>query len=233
MMLIFVSFLAILSGRSIAPTKTRDLADDERELSVDGESMSFDEEDDYDDDEEVEDEFAPDNVRRGVELRNHYTDKTITIYWQGSNGESVKMNDIAPNGAITLNTYNGHEFYPGEEDPSSRLMEHNFVIKGNVKEYHIRPSDADFLKEKPVQPPAKRQQRKAAADRPKGAPHPAIKFLNTPTTSMNAKFRCFVPDPVHIWYDDKKGGLYQGLLTLGKEYTINTYQGHVFYFTNA
>ena len=42
-----------------------------------------------------------------------------------------------------------------------------------------------------------------------------------------------MPDPIHIWYNDNKGGSYQGLLTLGKEYTINTYEGHVFFFTKS
>ena len=29
------------------------------------------------------------------------------------------------------------------------------------------------------------------------------------------------------------GGSFQGSLTLGKEYTINTYEGHVFFFTEG
>ena len=32
-------------------------------------------------------------------------------------------------------------------------------------------------------------------------------------------------------YDDGSEGVYQGTLTMGKETTTNTYEGHVFYFT--
>lgn len=48
---------------------------------------------------------------------------------------------------------------------------------------------------------------------------------------MNAKFRNLIPDTVDIYYEDGRGGTPQGTLTLGKEYTINTYENHVFFFT--
>jgi hypothetical protein len=32
-------------------------------------------------------------------------------------------------------------------------------------------------------------------------------------------------------YDDGNDGVYQGSLTFGKESTTNTYEGHVFFFT--
>ena len=34
-----------------------------------------------------------------------------------------------------------------------------------------------------------------------------------------------------MWYEDGLGGSFQGTLTLGKESTTNTYEGHVFFFT--
>lgn len=34
-----------------------------------------------------------------------------------------------------------------------------------------------------------------------------------------------------MWYDDGRGGSSQGSLELGKEYTVNSYEGHVFFFT--
>lgn len=37
---------------------------------------------------------------------------------------------------------------------------------------------------------------------------------------------------VKIWYENNNGGSFQGSLSLGKEYTLNTYEGHVFFFTN-
>jgi prolyl 4-hydroxylase len=36
---------------------------------------------------------------------------------------------------------------------------------------------------------------------------------------------------VDVWYDDGGEGTYQGQLKLGQEYTVNSYEGHVFYFT--
>ena len=36
-----------------------------------------------------------------------------------------------------------------------------------------------------------------------------------------------------MWYDDGMGGSFQGTLTLGKESTTNTYEGHVFFFTGT
>ena len=63
--------------------------------------------------------------------------------------------------------------------------------------------------------------------------NPLVTILNVKTTAMSAKFRCFVPSKVHIWYDNGQDGSFQGSLTLGKEYTINTYEGHIFYFTEG
>ena len=60
--------------------------------------------------------------------------------------------------------------------------------------------------------------------------HPAVKFLNQVSTSTSAKFKCLAP-AIDMWYDDGKDGSFQGTLTVGKESTINTYEGHVFFFT--
>ena len=62
--------------------------------------------------------------------------------------------------------------------------------------------------------------------------HPSVKILNTRTTAVNAKFRSMISEPIKIWFENNQGGSFQGSLTLGKEYTPNTYEGHVFFFTN-
>lgn len=41
-----------------------------------------------------------------------------------------------------------------------------------------------------------------------------------------------VPENIKIWFENGKGGSFQGALSLGKEYTLNSYEGHVFFFTN-
>lgn len=63
------------------------------------------------------------------------------------------------------------------------------------------------------------------------AERPFIRSLGVRSTSASAKFRCLVPDEVDVWYHDGGNGIYQGTLSLGKEYTVNSYDGHVFYFT--
>jgi hypothetical protein len=62
--------------------------------------------------------------------------------------------------------------------------------------------------------------------------HHSVKILNQRTTAVSAKFRSMVPETVKIWYENGRGGSFQGTLTLGKEYTLNTYEDHVFFFTN-
>jgi hypothetical protein len=47
---------------------------------------------------------------------------------------------------------------------------------------------------------------------------------------MAAKFRCLCSAIDYYFYDGGEG-LFQGSLTLGKETTINTYEGHRFFFT--
>eukprot|EP01034_Spumella_vulgaris_P031088 gene31088-38420_t len=48
---------------------------------------------------------------------------------------------------------------------------------------------------------------------------------------MAAKFRSLSPKKIQIWYDDGGDGVEQGYLSLGQETTTNTYNGHVFFFT--
>jgi hypothetical protein len=47
---------------------------------------------------------------------------------------------------------------------------------------------------------------------------------------MAAMFRCLCKSVDYYW-DDGNEGTYQGSLTLGRETTTNTYEGHVFIFT--
>jgi hypothetical protein len=41
-----------------------------------------------------------------------------------------------------------------------------------------------------------------------------------------------VPGKIKIWYDDHRGGVESGHLSLGQETTTNTYEGHEFFFTD-
>lgn len=63
--------------------------------------------------------------------------------------------------------------------------------------------------------------------------HPQITIMHEATTAMTARFRCLSPSSVDYYYFDGRKGTFQGMLTVGKETSVNTYEGHVFYFTLA
>ncbi len=58
-----------------------------------------------------------------------------------------------------------------------------------------------------------------------------VKLLGVRSAATIAKFRNHIPSPIDIYYENHKGGSYQGSLEFGKEYSVNAYHGHVFYFT--
>lgn len=53
---------------------------------------------------------------------------------------------------------------------------------------------------------------------------PVVTIIGTTTTAMAAKFRCFCK-AADYYYDDGKEGVFQGQLEMGRETTINTYEG--------
>jgi hypothetical protein len=53
------------------------------------------------------------------------------------------------------------------------------------------------------------------------------------TTACAAKFRSLSSRTINMWWEDGKGGLFQGTLQPGQESTTNTYEGHVFFFTDS
>jgi hypothetical protein len=64
-------------------------------------------------------------------------------------------------------------------------------------------------------------------------PHPYV--INIPgqrTTACAAKFRSLSSRRINMWWEDGKGGQFQGALLPGQESTTNTYEGHVFFFTD-
>lgn len=64
-------------------------------------------------------------------------------------------------------------------------------------------------------------------------PHPSVVSLaNEPrSTCMSAKFRSLTPNVIDMYYDDGGDGVLTAILRMGQETTTNTYEGHVFYFT--
>ena len=134
----------------------------------------------------------------------------ITLYWQGdiAGKDKVEMGDIEPFSESAVDTFYGHTFFATLKGKTEKIQTNKVIIKSRTV-YSFEPNENVVTK------------------------NPHVKFLNSKTTAMSAKFRCFVPSTVHIWYDNGLGGSFQGSLTLGKEYTINTYEGHVFFFTEG
>jgi hypothetical protein len=65
-------------------------------------------------------------------------------------------------------------------------------------------------------------------------PHPFVSHIpGQRTTAVAAKFRSLSSRSLDMWWDDSKDGVYQGRLMPGKESTTNSYEGHVFYFTDV
>ncbi len=53
------------------------------------------------------------------------------------------------------------------------------------------------------------------------------------STSVGAKFKSLSSRALDIWWEDGRSGVAQGTLRPGRETTTNTYEGHVFYFTES
>lgn len=43
--------------------------------------------------------------------------------------------------------------------------------------------------------------------------------------------RSLYPRTLNMWYDNGRDGVFHGRLRMGQETTVNSYHGHVFYFT--
>jgi len=126
-----------------------------------------------------------------------------------------------------MNTYPGHSFYGkilGETDPAGYFMIHPKTTK-----YSIGSDPATY----PTINEEEQEALKAAVSDAvliKGDNSP-VKIMGYRSLAMSAKFRCLTPFEVDYYYDDGGEGTFQGTLSLGKETTTNTYEGHVFYFT--
>lgn len=147
-------------------------------------------------------------------FRNDYFNESITVYWVSDTGEEVSMGDIPQQGNTNLNTFMGHVFLARTVDSHHRAYPNQVTISAGRRAYAFGP------------PP---QASSGHTDQQRQKLF--FQFLNHRTTATSAKFRCLVPKGVDIYYEDGRGGLTQGALSMGQEYTVNTYDGHVFFFT--
>jgi hypothetical protein len=169
---------------------------------------------------------SPDKV--SVTFENHYQNETIQLFWVSEKGEEFLIGDIPIDESIRVDTTLYHTFSAKGSESSFIANPPLITVKPNKRAYSFEPfsafsssSTSSFTKSSSL----------SAASETIPAPKPFIKVLNRASTSCNAKFRNHVPNAIDIWYDDGRDGTYQGTLDLGKEYTVNSYVGHVFYFT--
>ena len=169
-----------------------------------------------------------------VIILNSFPDKSIQLFWEDPrSNQDVLMFVIAANTSASLNTFNDHRFYGKIVGMDGRLPD-TIHIRQNTEFYSIGPEESRnyrFSVLDGISP----QFGVDSSPSPKitvrsdhsGSP---LTIIGTRTTAMAAKFRCHCLS-VDYWFDDGKSGSFQGSLALGKETTTNTYEGHVFYFT--
>jgi hypothetical protein len=160
-----------------------------------------------------------------VTVENTYTDKDVDLYWQDpQSDEVVKMFSIASQESAQLNTYTGHKFFVKEVGSGTKLPD-KIDVTSSVKVYYVGPKGKGHKLQKKVTPDLGLT--KGGNKKVLGSP---VTIIGTKSTAMAAKFQCHCT-AVDYYYDDGGDGVFQGSLTLGKETTINTYQGHTFFFT--
>lgn len=159
--------------------------------------------------------------RRRVTVVNSY-DKEVSIYWESSDDNDDKeyfMFNIEANGTMVMNTYNGHSFYSKEFGALERLPDVIDVVEAFAT-YTIGQNEL---------PTADKKSKTNEGYELPSTINP-VTIMGIRSTAMSAKFRCLCK-AVDYYYDDGKDGTYQGSLTLGIETTTNSYEGHVFFFT--
>eukprot|EP00598_Pedospumella_elongata_P003827 CAMPEP_0184979112 /NCGR_PEP_ID=MMETSP1098-20130426/9466_1 /TAXON_ID=89044 /ORGANISM="Spumella elongata, Strain CCAP 955/1" /LENGTH=511 /DNA_ID=CAMNT_0027502379 /DNA_START=62 /DNA_END=1597 /DNA_ORIENTATION=- len=160
-----------------------------------------------------------------VNFVNNYN-SLIHLFWEGSDGKAVKMAVLSRSGSVGLNTFPNHVFFATfDAEATQRVNPSQVIVEEGVDYYAFGPVHGHIS---PL-PVAKETAAPVAVARPI---HHSVKLLNSRTTAVSAKFRSLIPEPIKIWYENNQGGSFQGSLSLGKEYTLNTYEGHVFFFTN-
>lgn len=176
-------------------------------------------------------EFIPlaesiDYTIRSVIVENTYVDKDIGIFWQDSDSDdTAHMFDVLRQSTGSMNTYNGHQFFAKEIGKEERLSD-KFQVVPKTKVYTLGPNKSrinkSFVRDGIVQQ-SSRDENGTYLDSP-------IKIIGARTAAMSVKFICHCKG-FDYYFDDGGDGVFQGSLTLGKETTINTYEGHTFYFT--
>lgn len=151
---------------------------------------------------------------RHVEVTNR-CNESISLFWGSNADEDAHMFDLEPLETSALNTFNGHSFFATYFAKQKNVIT-AFSIQDGIDSIIVNP----------------KEERSGSAENDKihrmlDSP---VRLMGLKTKSLTAKFRCLCP-ALDYYYDDGKEGLYSGSMVLGTEVSTNTYEGHVFYFT--
>lgn len=165
--------------------------------------------------------------QRWVTVLNSY-DKDVSLYWESNDKQDDKeyfMFTIESNGTLGMNTYNGHRFYSQEVGSVERLP---YVIEINEASAFYTIGENGFSTHESINNFKNSEAKQELKSR--SSTFNPVTIIGRRTLAMSAKFRCLC-SAVDYYYDDGGEGTFQGSLTLGTETTTNSYEGHVFFFT--
>lgn len=141
-----------------------------------------------------------------VTVTNHY-EFSLSVFWGFNATQELLLFEIEPAESVEFNTYDGHSFFATDAEDHTKVL-NTFSVYEGTRNITIRPKT--FSHETSRTSP--------------------VTLMGKKTSSVTAKFRCLCTE-ADYWHDDGKGGSYQGTLTWGKEASTNSYEGHVFFFT--
>lgn len=178
-----------------------------------------------------------------VTFFNSYDNQSLSVFWQGTDGIGHLMGHADPLMNLEITSFSGHSFYAVvqtndmDEQAGYRVPPGTVTVTSKMTSFSFGIDDETSTTNMNVKKLSEKSKYQLVDTKPKGkhresGMHPAVTFINQPTTSMSARFKSLAPN-VDIWYDDGRDGTFSGNIKLGQETTTNTYEGHVFYFTEA
>lgn len=152
--------------------------------------------------------FPAGNDHRVIQVTNG-CDESISLFWGSNADEEAHMFDLEPLGKSIINTFNGHSFFATDFEGKKNVIA-AFSIQDGIDNVTINPKKNGSGDNHDLWSP--------------------VQIMGKRTKSLTAKFRCLCP-ALDYYYDDGKDGVFSGSLVLGTVVSTNTYEGHVFYFT--
>ena len=141
-----------------------------------------------------------------VTVKNDY-EFSLTVFWGFNATQEHLLFEIEPSESVEFSTYNGHSFFATDSEDHTKVL-NAFSINEGTQNVTIKPK-AFSLGTQRTSP---------------------VTLVGRKSDSVTAKFRCLCTE-ADYYYEDGIGGSYQGTLTMGKEASRNSYEGHVFFFT--